>query len=87
MTTDIETPIYRIIVQGRVDPAWSEWLGGLDITLSETSSCPVTTLIGPLSDQSMLHGVLDTLFMLNLPVLRVELCQAGSTGSTDHPDW
>ena len=73
MTTDTSTPIYRITVQGRVDHTWSESLAGLDITADETSyAYPVSVLTGPLADQSMLHGVLDLLFMLNLTLVHVE---------------
>lgn len=73
MTTATTTPIYRITVQGRVDRAWSECFAGLDITEDEAAYArPVTVLTGPLADQSMLHGVLDLLFMLNLTLVRIE---------------
>jgi hypothetical protein len=76
MTTPNTTPSYRIIVEGRLDPAWSPSLAGLDITLPGTSSShPVSVLSGPLPDQGALHGVLDLLFMLNLPLISVERCQ------------
>ncbi len=76
MTTPNTTPSYRIIVEGRLDPAWSPSLAGLDITLPGASSLhPVSVLSGPLPDQGALHGVLDLLFMLNLPLIRVERCQ------------
>jgi hypothetical protein len=76
MTTETTTPSYRIIVEGRLDPAWSPSLSGLDITAGDVSSLqPTSVLSGPLPDQGALHGVLDLLFMLNLPVLRVERYQ------------
>jgi hypothetical protein len=76
MTTEATIPSYRILVEGQLDPSWSPSLAGLDIALLETSlSRPVSVLTGPLADQGELHGVLDLLFMLNLPVLHVERCQ------------
>ena len=76
MTTETIMPSYRIIVEGQLDPAWSPSLAGLDITAGDVSSLrPTSVLSGPLPDQGALHGVLDLLFMLNLPVLRVERCQ------------
>ena len=66
-------PHYQILVQGALDPNWSEYLAGLSISVRERPSQPlVTELSGPLRDQAALHGVLDTLFMLNLPLLLVE---------------
>jgi hypothetical protein len=76
MTTETIMPSYRIIVEGRLDPAWSPSLAGLDIAEDDASSFrPTSVLTGPLADQGALHGVLDLLFMLNLPLIRVERCQ------------
>ena len=70
---------YRILVEGTFDPSWSECLAGLSISVHERPSPPpVTELRGPLQDQAALHGVLDTLFMLNTPVLLVERDSADS---------
>ena len=64
---------YRIYVEGGIPPGWSDSMGGLAISLHEQPAGHVVTeLSGLLADQCALHGVLDTLFMLNLPVLRVE---------------
>jgi hypothetical protein len=65
---------YQIMVQGRVDPNWSDLMGGMAIclTISE-SNPPVTTLQGELSDQTALLGVINSLYELHLPVLSV-LC-------------
>jgi hypothetical protein len=76
MTTPNTTPSYRIIVEGQLDPTWSPSLAGLNISEGDASSVrPTSVLTGPLADQGALHGVLDLLFMLNLPVLRVERYQ------------
>ena len=70
MTTKVPIWRYQILVEGAVNPAWSDCLAGLTITMREQPT--VSLLSGPLADQGALHGVLDTLFMLNLPLIRVE---------------
>jgi hypothetical protein len=66
---------YQIRVQGRLDPTWTERLGGMAITLEVPEGEPaVTTLLGELSDQAALLGVLNTLYEQHLTVLSV-LCQ------------
>ena len=72
---EIHTPArYRIRVKGYLDPSWSERLGGMSITISgEADEAPVATLVGRLSDQATLMGVLDTLYnYYHCPVLEVE---------------
>jgi hypothetical protein len=44
----------------------------------QSSGPPITELSGPLEDQAALQGVLDTLFMLNMPVFVVERNSANS---------
>ena len=64
---------YQILVEGALDPNWSDCLAGLVISVRERPEQPlVTVLTGPLEDQAALQGVLDTLFMLNLPLLLVQ---------------
>jgi hypothetical protein len=66
-------PTYHILVEGVLDPSWSERLSGLEIAVRKQPAKPdVTVLSGPLEDQAALQGVLDTLFMLNLRLLLVE---------------
>ena len=70
---------YQISVQGRIDPAMSDLLGGMTISLdSAEEGSPVTTMVGELSDQSALAGVLNTLYELHMPVLSVKRMNTGS---------
>jgi hypothetical protein len=64
---------YRIVVKGELGDTWSDRLAGMAISVmkAETGS-PHTTLFGPLRDQAQLNGVLETLYGLHLPILRVE---------------
>lgn len=64
---------YRISVQGRINPTWSDRLEGMTICQTAVDAGPsVTTLQGELKDQTALAGVLNTLYELHLPVLSVE---------------
>jgi hypothetical protein len=69
---------YRIGVRGRIPVRWCDRLEGMTITeRSPEAEPPVTTLLGELSDQAALAGVLNTLYELHLPVLSVERLSAG----------
>jgi hypothetical protein len=69
---------YRIAVQGRVPAGWYDRLEGMAITEHPAEAdTPVTTLLGELSDQAALEGVLNSLFALHLQVVSVERLSAG----------
>ena len=52
---------FQIKVPGHIGESWSDWAGGMMITVkSEGDGPPVTTLTGSL-DQAALHGVLNDL--------------------------
>ena len=59
---------YAIRVKGHLDPRWSEWFEGLTVTLVEGGE---TILSGPIVDQAALHGVLNKIRDLGLPLLSV----------------
>ena len=65
---------YRIQIQGRLDQSWSDRLGGLTIMVNcdLVNQAIATTLFGRLLDQTALIGVLNSLYDLHLPLLRVE---------------
>ena len=68
---------YRIRVEGLIDSNWSDSLAGLAIAVEQPAGPhPVSILTGLLDDQGALQGVLETLFMLNMPLLEVERCAA-----------
>ncbi len=64
----LSTNWYQIRLEGRLDPRWSEWLDGMDITYDNNGT---TVLGGPVVDQSALHGVLARLRDLGLPLISV----------------
>ena len=68
--------IYQIRIKGHLGGEWTDWFGGLSITLEENGE---TLLTGPVVDQAALHGLLKKMRDLGLPLLlvnRVEPKQA-----------
>jgi hypothetical protein len=65
---------YQIVIQGYLDDDWSEWFEGLAIIQSQAG---VTTLTGPLGDQAALHGVLNRLRDLGLPIVSLTRTEPG----------
>ena len=64
---------YRIRVTGHLDDSLADQLGGMIITRAFTAdNQPMTILIGHLTDQAALSGVLNELYELHLPLLTVE---------------
>ncbi|MFC1976164.1 hypothetical protein ACFLXQ_07180 [Chloroflexota bacterium] len=62
---------YQIKVPGELDESWSDWAGGMTITVeSEGDGPPVTTLTGTV-DQAALQGLLRRLYSLGLPLISV----------------
>jgi hypothetical protein len=59
---------YRIRVKGHLDERWSEWFDGLEITNLENGEA---MLYGEIVDQAALHGVLNKVRDLNLPLISV----------------
>ncbi len=59
---------YEIRVKGRLDQSWSEWFNGLTISYDTDDS---TLLRGPLTDEAALHGMLNKVRDLALPLLAV----------------
>ena len=64
-----EAVFYEIRVQGMLDQGWSEWLGGLDVRPLDSGE---TVLAGPVRDQAALHGLLNKIRDLGLPLLGLE---------------
>ncbi len=54
--TDTSEPmVYQIRIKGHLGRQWTDWFGGLTITLEDNGD---TLLTGPVVDQGALHGLL-----------------------------
>ena len=61
-------PQYEVQVKGHLGPRWTAWFNGLSVT-NEVGG--ITVIRGPIVDQAALHGLLQKLRDLGLPLLSV----------------
>jgi len=74
--TQPKNPIYRIVIEGELDPSWAAWMNGMSIEVNEDRDHGShTTLTGEVKDQSALRGILNKLWDLNLELRSVTLIQ------------
>jgi hypothetical protein len=67
--TDTSHPmIYQIRIKGHVGRQWTDWFGGLSISLEDDGD---TLLTVPVLDQAALYGLLRTVRDIDLPWLSV----------------
>ena len=59
---------YDIRVKGHLDARWAAWFDGLSLT---NQSDGTTTIAGPVVDQAALHGLLQKLRDLGMPLVSV----------------
>ena len=60
--------VYQIRIKGHLGRQWTDWFGGLTITLEDNGE---TLLTGPVVDQAALHGLLRKVRDLGLPLVSV----------------
>ena len=64
---------YQIKIQGRQTEGWADWMDDLDIVTERNSEeNTVTTLTGIVKDQSGLHGLLNRIRDLSIPLISVQ---------------
>ncbi len=68
MPDELGATVYQIRVRGHLGREWSDWFGGLTVTLEANGD---TLLTGPVADQAALHGLLKRVRDLGLPLLSV----------------
>jgi hypothetical protein len=72
--------VYQIRIKGQLSPQWSDWFGGLTITLENNGD---TLLTGPVVDQAALHGILKKVRDLGLPLVSVCPFKPGQADQSD----
>ena len=68
--------IYCIVVEGLLDPRWSNRFGGLVV---EPAPHGTTRLVGEVADQAALHGHLARIRDLGLTLISLERVEQGDT--------
>ena len=72
--------VYQIKVKGHLEHQWTDWFGGLTITLEEGGD---TLLTGPVVDQAALHGLLKKVRDLGMPLLSVNRVKPSQADAAD----
>jgi hypothetical protein len=84
--TDPSQPmVYQIRIKGHLGREWTDWFGGMTITLEDNGD---TLLTGPVVDQAALHGLLKKVRDLGMPLVSVSPVEPGppttlGTGQAD----
>lgn len=69
---------YEIRVKGRLDNRWAAWFDGLTLTHENDGS---TLIHGPVADQAALHGLLQKVRDVGLPLVSVTQVEPGQPDS------
>ena len=72
--------VYQIRIKGHLGRQWTDWFGGLTITLEDNGE---TLLTGPVVDQAALHGVLRKVRDIAMPLLSVSCVRPGQADASD----
>ncbi len=66
---------YRIRIAGRVRNGWADFLSNLHESVQETGGGAVTELVGTVTDQAALFGLLCHIRDLRLPLVSIEFIE------------
>jgi hypothetical protein len=66
--------VYQIRLKGQLDSGWTDWFGGLTITLDENGD---TLLTGSVVDQAALYGLLKKVRDVGMPLVSVNRVEPG----------
>jgi hypothetical protein len=72
--------VYQIRIKGHLGHQWTDWFGGLTITLEDDGE---TLLTGPVVDQAALHGLLKKVRDLGMPLISVIRVEPGQADASD----
>jgi len=74
-----EPVVYQIRLKGHLGCQWTDWFGGLTITLEDNGD---TLLTGSVVDQAALHGLLKKVRDLAMPLVSVIRVEPGQEDQT-----
>jgi hypothetical protein len=79
-TNPSQAIVYQIRLKGHLGCEWTDWFGGLTITLEENGD---TLLTGPVVDQAALFGLLKKVRDLGMPLLSVNCVKPGQSEASE----
>lgn len=65
MDTHPPKPVYKIVIAGRLSEQWAAWFDGMAVH----PTAETTVLEGSVADQAALHGLLNKIRDLGLPLI------------------
>ena len=72
--------VYQIRIEGQLGRQWTDWFGGLTITLEDNGE---TLLTGPVVDQAALHGLLRKVRDLGVSLISVSRVEPDQAVASD----
>ena len=72
-----QSMVYQIRIEGHLGRQWTDWFGGLIITLEDNGD---TLLTGPVVDQAALHGLLRKVRDLGMLLISVNRLHSTDKG-------
>ena len=75
-----QSMIYQIRLKGHLGRHWTDWFGGLTITLEDNGEILLT---GPVADQAALHGLLKKVRDVGMPLLSVVGVKPGQADASE----
>jgi hypothetical protein len=72
---------YEIRLKGHLDSRWAAWFDGLSLT---NSSDGTTIICGPVADQAALHGLLQKVRDLGLPLVSITQTEPDQPSGPDN---
>jgi len=60
--------VYEIRIRGHLEPRWGSWFDGLTLTLDPDGT---TVIRGEVADQAALHGLIQKVRDIGLPLVSV----------------
>ena len=73
--TDPSQPIlYQIRIKGHLDDQWTDWFGGMTISLEQNGD---TLMTGKVVDQAALFGLLKKVRDLGMPLISLNRIELG----------
>jgi hypothetical protein len=73
-----EARLYEVRLMGHLDARWATWFEGLTVTRQADGT---TVLSGPIADQAALHGLLQRVRDLGIPLISVTRRESDQTNS------